>query len=143
MRLISFSFAILFALLSSAALAQQPAAPGPAGEAIGHPPPLPGPPPVTQPAPPPVAGPAPAPQAGTPAQKGYIGAYAPASDNSPPPYYKGPLPTVDTSTGLSVVGPDGSTKTVKAVRCTTASRETDGTTTCVGIPEQSARRKRR
>ena len=142
MRLISFPIVVAFALLSPAALAQQPA-PKPAGEAIGHPPPLPGPPPVSQSTAPPAA--APAPQAGAPAQqKGYIGAYAPASENSPPPYYKGPLPTADTSAGLNVVASDGvSTKTVKAVRCSTAARETDGTTTCVGIPDESTRRKRR
>jgi hypothetical protein len=41
-----------------------------------------------------------------------------------------------TSTGLDKVGDDGvSTKTVRAVGCGTAARETDGTTTCVGIPE--------
>lgn len=38
-------------------------------------------------------------------------------------------------TGLDKVADDGiSTKTVKAVPCSTAARETDGTTTCVGIP---------
>jgi hypothetical protein len=38
-------------------------------------------------------------------------------------------------TGLDVVADDGlSTKTIKAVPCSTAARETDGTTTCVGIP---------
>jgi len=36
---------------------------------------------------------------------------------------------------LNVVGPDGiSTKVVKAIPCSTAARETDGTTTCLGIP---------
>ena len=46
--------------------------------------------------------------------------------------------------GLSKVAPDGvSTKIVRAVPCSTAARETDGTTTCVGIPEGSARAKRR
>jgi len=44
-----------------------------------------------------------------------------------------------TSTGLDKVGDDGvSTKTVRAVGCGTAARETDGTTTCVGIPEDGA-----
>ena len=44
-----------------------------------------------------------------------------------------------TSTGLDKVGDDGvSTKTVTAVGCGTAARETDGTTTCVGIPEDGA-----
>jgi hypothetical protein len=37
--------------------------------------------------------------------------------------------------GLNKLGDDGvSTKTVQAVGCSTAARETDGTTTCVGIP---------
>src|SRR5229473_3385959 len=46
----------------------------------------------------------------------------------------GPL-NPGTQTGLDVVADDGiSTKTVKAVPCSTAARETDGTTTCVGIP---------
>ena len=40
-----------------------------------------------------------------------------------------------TDTGLNEVGSDGvSTKTVPAKPCTTYARETDGTTTCVGIP---------
>jgi hypothetical protein len=41
-------------------------------------------------------------------------------------------------TGLDTVAEDGiSTKTVRAVPCSRAARETDGTTTCVGIPDQS------
>jgi hypothetical protein len=37
--------------------------------------------------------------------------------------------------GRDDVGPDGiSTKVVKAAPCSTAARETDGTTTCTGIP---------
>jgi hypothetical protein len=41
-----------------------------------------------------------------------------------------------TTTGLDKVGDDGiSTKTVKAVPCGTVARETDGFTTCVGIPD--------
>jgi hypothetical protein len=48
-----------------------------------------------------------------------------------------------TQTGLDVVAEDGvSTKTVKAVPCTTAARETDGTTTCVGIPSGPERKRR-
>ena len=35
--------------------------------------------------------------------------------------------------GLAKPAADGSTKMVPAVPCTTAARETDGTTTCVGI----------
>ena len=50
------------------------------------------------------------------------------------PQQGGPLHP-GTQTGLDVVAEDGvSTKTVEAVPCTTAARETDGTTTCVGIP---------
>jgi hypothetical protein len=44
-----------------------------------------------------------------------------------------------TTTGLDKVGDDGvSTKTVKAVPCGAAARETDGTTTCIGIPDKRA-----
>jgi hypothetical protein len=46
--------------------------------------------------------------------------------------------------GLDKVAPDGvSTKTVRAVPCSTAAHETDGTTTCIGIPEGSAGAKSR
>ncbi len=46
-------------------------------------------------------------------------------------------------TGLDVVAEDGvSTKTVKAVPCSTAARETDGSTTCVGIPGGPERKRR-
>jgi hypothetical protein len=46
--------------------------------------------------------------------------------------------------GMSKVGDDGiSTKTVKAVPCSTAARETDGFTTCIGIPESGSGRSRR
>jgi hypothetical protein len=139
MRVICLSATISLALLSSVAIAQQPA-----GEAIGHPPPLPGPPPIAEPSPavkPPNA--SPAPQASAPAQKGYTGAYAPAG-TPPTPYSTGPLPLANTGPGLNVVGPDGvSTKAVKAVPCGTVARETDGSTTCVGISDESAVRKRR
>jgi hypothetical protein len=48
-----------------------------------------------------------------------------------------------TQTGLDKVAEDGfSTKTIKAVPCTTFARETDGTTTCVGIPDEPARKRR-
>ena len=44
-----------------------------------------------------------------------------------------------TTTGLDKVGDDGvSTKTVKAVPCGAAARETDGATTCIGIPGDPA-----
>jgi hypothetical protein len=55
------------------------------------------------------------------------------------PQVGGPLDPIS-QTGRVIVASDGvSTKIVKAVPCSTAARETDGTTTCVGIP---ARRKR-
>jgi hypothetical protein len=118
MRLISFSVTILLALLSSAALAQQ------AGDTIAHPPPLPGPPPLSEPSSTTQSAPAaPTPQATAPASKGDT--YLPAA-----------LPEVDTGPGRDVVGPDGSTKSVRAVPCSTAAHETDGTTTCIGIEKQ-------
>jgi hypothetical protein len=51
-----------------------------------------------------------------------------------PPEVGGPLlPATDA--GLDKVASDGvSTRTVPAVRCSKTARETDGTTTCVGIP---------
>ena len=65
--------------------------------------------------------------------KGYTGAYAPAG--TPPSLVSPePPPQVNTGPGRDVEGPDGSTKTVKAVPCSTAAHETDGTTTCIGIP---------
>jgi hypothetical protein len=43
------------------------------------------------------------------------------------------LPATDA--GWDRVAPDGvSTKTVQAIPCSTAADETDGTTTCIGIP---------
>jgi hypothetical protein len=56
-----------------------------------------------------------------------------------------PAPLISQSeTGLSKVADDGvSTKTVAAVRCSIAAHETDGTTTCIGIPEGSAKAKNR
>ena len=48
-----------------------------------------------------------------------------------------------TQTGLAKVAEDGfSTKIVKAVPCTTFAKETDGTTTCVGIPDPPAGKRR-
>jgi hypothetical protein len=53
----------------------------------------------------------------------------------------GPL-LPNSQTGRDIVASDGvSTETVRAVPCSTAARETDGTTTCIGIP--SARDRRR
>lgn len=49
----------------------------------------------------------------------------------------------DSQTGLDKVASDGvSTKTVKAVPCSVAARETDGFTTCIGIPNEAGRRRR-
>lgn len=75
----------------------------------------------------------------TDAPKGYTGAYAPAG-TPPTPYTTGPLPEIDTGLGRVIVEPDGSTKTVKAVPCSAAARETDGFTTCVGIPDNTGAR---
>jgi hypothetical protein len=67
---------------------------------------------------------------------GYASAYAPAPASgvvSDQPV-GGPAPETVTGPGLNVVGPDGvSTRTVRAVPCSTSARETDGTTTCVGL----------
>jgi hypothetical protein len=64
--------------------------------------------------------------------KGYIGAYGPDATNKA---FGGPVPEVYQGPGRDIVGPDGiSTKVVKAAPCSTAARETDGTTTCIGIP---------
>jgi hypothetical protein len=77
----------------------------------------------------------------TEAPNGYTGAYAPAG-TPPTPYSTGPLPAIDTGTGRVIVGPDGSTKTVKAAPCSLSARETDGFTTCVGIPDTAAKTKK-
>jgi hypothetical protein len=59
------------------------------------------------------------------------------------PEVGGPL-IPQSATGLDKVAPDGvSTKTVRAVPCSTAAHETDGTTTCIGITEGSAGAKNR
>jgi hypothetical protein len=71
-------------------------------------------------------------QTSAPAPQGYIGAYGPDSTNKP---IGGPVPDVYPGPGRDEVGPDGiSTKVVKAARCSTTAQETDGTTTCIGIP---------
>src|ERR1700722_15357404 len=74
-------------------------------------------------------------QTDTSRPQGYTGAYGPPGPATP--YYSGPLPEVDTGTGRTIVEPDGSTKNVKAAPCSTAARETDGITTCIGIPDKS------
>jgi hypothetical protein len=75
------------------------------------------------------------------------GTYTPATSGTGAPSalpFGGPLREVNTGPGLNIVGPDGvSTKTVKAVPCSLAARETDGTTTCVGISEGAKAKKRR
>jgi len=139
MRLISFFAAISLAFVSAAGLAQQ--SPPTTGDTIGHPPPLPGPPPLAEPpaapAPAKAAAPAPSqPAASQPAAKGNTGAYTPGPTS---PYYTGPLPPEPSGPGLIVTGPDGSTRTVKAVPCSVSARETDGFTTCVGIPDRQPR----
>jgi hypothetical protein len=46
-------------------------------------------------------------------------------------------------TGLARPGPDGVSTVIVAARpCGVAAHETDGTTTCIGIPEESARAKK-
>ncbi len=81
--------------------------------------------------------PAPAQQAPE-AATGYTGAYGQPGPATP--YWTGPLPEVDMGTGRAVPGPNDTTKTVKAVPCSTAARETDGTTTCIGIPDSKRSR---
>jgi hypothetical protein len=143
MRRITFSIAVFVTVLSSACLAQPATTDDKAtDDKIGHPPPLPSPPPIPDPS---LKGQA-APTASTPAAneppKGYTGAYAPAG-TPPTPYSSGPLPTVDTGVGLNKVAPDGSTKSVKAVPCGLAARETDGSTTCVGISDEGPKKRPR
>ena len=138
MRLISFSATVLFTMLSSAALAQQS---GTSGDTIGHPPPLPGPPPISEPST--MGKPAPAastPPAGEPVPMDYTKGYGPPGPSTP--YSTGPLPAIDTGTGRVIAARDGSTKTVKAVPCGTVAHETDGFTTCVGIPDKGATAKK-
>jgi hypothetical protein len=68
----------------------------------------------------------------TESPKGYTGAYGPDAPNKA---FEGPVPEVYPGAGRDEVGPDGiSTKVVKAAPCSTTARETDGTTTCIGIP---------
>jgi hypothetical protein len=108
MRMHSLPVAILLAFSSPAALAQQ--TPAATGEAIGHPPPLAGPPPAEAP-----------------------DTTAATSQ----------APLAATTTGMSLDNPDSaSTKASKAVRCGVVARETDGSTTCIGLfPDTHARRR--
>jgi hypothetical protein len=76
-------------------------------------------------------------QAQPPAQGGDTAQSPPGPSAAPPgatPELGGPLHPA-TDTGLDKVAADGvSTETVPAVPCSKAARETDGTTTCIGIP---------
>ena len=134
MRITSIAAIVALTLLS-AAHAQQ--SPEPTGEAIGHPPPLPGPPPLSEPeSKTQIAPAASTPRASNPAPKGYTGAYEPAG-TPPTPYSKGP-----TGEGSNTVGQDDpSTRSVRAVPCGVVAKETDGFTTCIGIPDQGAKRR--
>jgi hypothetical protein len=85
-------------------------------------------------------------------ETGTIGNESPRAAIAPPPAMPltGAAPEVggplisQPGPGLDKVAPDGvSTKTVRAVPCSTAAHETDGTTTCIGISEGSAAAKRR
>ena len=139
MRIMIFPVAAVLCLMASAAPAQQSP-----GDTIGHPPPLPGPPPLSEPSSTTQSTPAAStPRATEQAPKGYTGAYAPVG-TPPTPYSTGPLPQPGLGPGLNVIAADGvSTRTVKAVPCGVAARETDGSTTCVGIPDQRPGRRRR
>jgi hypothetical protein len=62
----------------------------------------------------------------------------PTLNGAPPLPATGLLPS--TTLGSDKAGDDGaSTRTVKAVPCSTAARETDGFTTCIGIPDKTRR----
>lgn len=74
-------------------------------------------------------------QTDTSKPQGYTGAYGPPGPATP--YYKGPLPEVDTGPGRAIVEPDRSRKSVKAAPCGTAAREADGITACIGTPDKS------
>jgi hypothetical protein len=139
MKAVQLPIALSFVLVSFASIAQQ--SPGTTGDTIGHPPPLAGPPaesaPTTK-----QENTAPPPQGSQQNTKGYLGAYAPPG-TPPTPYSTGPLPTASTGAGLNVAAPDGSMRSVRAVPCSTVARETDGFTTCVGIPDDGGPAKRR
>ena len=140
MRVTCFPLAAVLSLVMVLAAAAQTSPPT-VGDAIGSPPPLPGPPPIFEPSSTTKSAPAAStPQTSQPMPKGYTGAYGPPG--SAIPYSTGPLPTIDTGTGRAIVEPDGSTRTVKAVPCGKVARETDGFTTCIGIPEKSTTAKK-
>jgi hypothetical protein len=61
----------------------------------------------------------------------------PIAGRSAPGQGISPQAELSSRTGLAVPAEDGvSTKIVPAKPCSTAARETDGTTTCVGIPSR-------
>ena len=63
---------------------------------------------------------------------GYTGAFGSDDPNRP---FGGPVPNVYPGPGRDEVAPDGiSTKVVKAAPCSATAQETDGMTTCIGIP---------
>ena len=75
---------------------------------------------------------------GAPSPEAPPAAATPAINGVAPLPGTGYLP--GTTTGLDKVGDDGiSTKTVKAVPCSTTAKETDGFTTCIGIPDDRDR----
>lgn len=126
MRNSIFIIVTALTILPAAGMAQT------ASETIGHPPPIPSPPPL--PAPPPLS---PPPTATKAAPTTSTTAAPPSTDIRPnqTPY----LP--ESQVGLDKVAGDGvTTKTVKAVPCSTFARETDGSTTCVGIQPERKRR---
>jgi hypothetical protein len=82
---------------------------------------------------------------GTAVSSGLANSPAPAAN--PAASNSASLPQIGKGAGLNAVDPHGgTTRTVKAAPCGTAARETDGTTTCIGIPDpkdQSPRKRRR
>jgi hypothetical protein len=75
---------------------------------------------------------------GAPPPEAPPAATAPAISGTAPLPGTGYLP--GTTTGLDKVANDGiSTKTVKAVPCSTTAKETDGFTTCIGITDDRNR----
>jgi hypothetical protein len=66
----------------------------------------------------------------------------PATPPQSQPYSTAPLPEVFPSRGRSIEGPNNTTIIVKAVPCTVASRWTDGTITCIGLPDKPGKNRR-
>ncbi len=70
-----------------------------------------------------------------------LGLAPPPANPNVVPEVGGPLDP-NSQTGRVIVASDGiSTETVRAVPCSTAARETDGTTTCIGIPSKRERKR--